>query len=169
MLIRQEEHRDYGAVYALVRQAFATAQHSDGSEHDLVAALRGGEAFVPELSLVAEIGGALAGHILFTRARVGGDPALVLAPLSVAPRFQRQGVGGALIRRGHEIAGALGYPYALVLGSETYYPRFGYRPAAQFGVEVPRGMPPENFMAIRLLDAAAPIRGGVAFAKEFGL
>lgn len=37
--------------------AFATAEYSDGNEHDLVNALRKGEAFIPDLSLVAETDG----------------------------------------------------------------------------------------------------------------
>ena len=53
MNIRTERPDDYEAVYSLVEQAFASAEHSDGTEQDLVAALRKGEAFLPELSLVA--------------------------------------------------------------------------------------------------------------------
>ena len=93
MNIRTERPDDYEAVYSLVEQAFASAEHSDGTEQDLVAALRKGEAFVPELSLVAEIDGKIVGHILFTEAKVGGDTVLVLAPLSVLPAYQRRGVG----------------------------------------------------------------------------
>lgn len=55
MLIRQETNKDYGKVYDLVKLAFATAEHSDGDEQDLVNALRESDDFVPELSLVAEI------------------------------------------------------------------------------------------------------------------
>src|SRR5699024_8518524 len=145
MEIRQEIEKDYEEVYKLVKEAFETAEHADGNEQDLVEALRRGSAFVPELSLVAEINGELAGHILFTRAKVGEDTVLVLAPLSVKPKFQRQGVGTALIEQGHKIARELGYSYSLVLGSEKYYPRFGYIPAEQLGIQVPEGIPSPNF------------------------
>ena len=169
MLIRQETTADYEAVYQLIKGAFATAEHADGNEQDLAAALRKSDAFIPELSIVAEIDGELVGHILFTKARVGKDEVLVLAPLSVKPKFQRQGVGTALIAKGHEIAAELGYPYSLVLGSETYYPRSGYIPAAQLGVEVPEDLPPDNFMAIKLNKNAKPICGSVTYPKEFEL
>ena len=66
MIIRKETPADYEAVYELVKAAFAAAEHSDGREHELVAALRKSGAFVPGLSLVAETDGILAGHILFT-------------------------------------------------------------------------------------------------------
>lgn len=169
MLIRQETCKDYDEVYSLVKTSFASAEHSQGNEQDLVAALRKSDAFVPELSLVAEIDGKIAGHILFTKAKVGSDAALVLAPLSVLPGQRNKGVGGALINAGHTVAKGLGYRYSLVLGSETYYPRFGYLSAEQMGIEVPGNMPSVNFMAIRLHADAKPVSGAVSFAKEFAL
>ena len=167
--IRQERREDYDEVYQLIQEAFRTAEHADGNEQDLAAALRKGRAFIPELSLVAEVEGQLAGHILFTRAKVGEREVLALAPLSVRPAYQRQGVGTALIREGHRIARELGWTYVIVLGSETYYPRLGYRPAEQLGVTVPEGMPPENFMAVCLQEKAVPLSGEVTYAEEFGL
>lgn len=169
MLIRQETVADHRQIYTLIKDAFATAEHADGNEQELVNALRMGKAYVPELALVAEISGKLAGHILFTRATVGSSEVLVLAPLSVPPAFQRQGVGAALIREGHRIARALGYSYSFVLGSERYYPRFGYVPAEQLGVDVPQGIPSVNFMAIPLQEAAPPLRGSIVYAEEFGI
>lgn len=169
MLIRQETSKDYNTVYNLVKEAFIAAEHSDGTEQDLVTALRAGDAFVPELSLIAEIDGKMVGHILFTKAKVGSDTVLVLAPLSVLPEFQKQGIGTALIQEGHKIAREMGYQYALVLGSDTYYPRLGYLPAVQFGIEIPDGMPSANFMAIKLQENAKPINGAVTYAKEFGI
>ena len=44
MLIRQERPADRGPVYELIKAAFATAEHADGNEQDLVEALRLGEA-----------------------------------------------------------------------------------------------------------------------------
>ena len=40
MFIRQETEKDYKEVYQLVKEAFATAEHADGNEQDLVEALR---------------------------------------------------------------------------------------------------------------------------------
>ena len=148
MEIRQEREQDYPEIYRLVKEAFAASQHADGREQDLVEALRKGSAYLPELALVAEEDGLLAGHIMLTRAGVGDAPVLVLAPLSVRPEFQRQGVGTALMERAHEIARARGEEYILVLGSEEYYPRAGYRPAEELGVTVPEGIPSANFMAL---------------------
>lgn len=169
MLIRQEQSKDYEEIYALIKEAFASAEHADGNEQDLVEALRNGAAYIPELSLVAEADGKLAGHILFTKAKVGSQEILALAPLSVKPEYQKQGVGAALITEGHRIAKELGYPYSLVLGSELYYPKFGYIPAVKLGVELPEGFPSDNFMVIKLQEDAEMLNGTVVYTEEFGL
>lgn len=75
----------------------------------------------------------------------------------------------ALIREGHRIAAALGYGYSVVLGSEIYYPKTGYRSAEDFSIEIPEGIPTQNYMAIQLLPQAKPIQGKVTYAAEFGM
>lgn len=169
MLIRKEEPGDYEIVYSVVKNAFDSAEHSDGKEQDLVNALRKGDAFIPELSLVAEIDGKLVGHIMFTRAKVGENTVLVLAPLSVLPEYQRKGAGISLIREGHKIADKLGYGYSIVLGSPKYYPKTGYLPADRFGVRPPFDVPNENFMVCKIKEDAPDICGTVKYAKEFGI
>lgn len=167
--IRQERQADQEAVYRLVTRAFETAEQSDGNEQDLVEALRGSDTFVPELSLVAEIDGKVVGHIMFTELRIGDHVALALAPLSVLPECQRRGIGSALVREGHRIARELGYGYSVVLGSDAYYPRFGYVPAVRFGIQPCFDVPSENFMACRLREDAPTASGVVRYADEFGV
>lgn len=169
MLIRKEEPKDYEIVYSLVKEAFDSAEHSDGNEQDLVKALRKGEAYIPDLSLVAEIDGKIVGHIMFTRAKIGGNMVLVLAPLSVLPEYQRKGIGISLMKEGHKIADELGYGYSIVLGSQRYYPKAGYLPASKFGIEPPFDVPDENFMAYRIKEDVSHIHGIVKYAKEFGI
>ena len=57
----------------------------------------------------------------------------------------------------------------MVLGSETYYPRSGYIPAAELGVEVPEGIPSANFMGMKLREDAPSIGGKLVYAEEFGI
>ena len=85
MVIRQEKAEDYEAVYHVVKEAFQNAEHTDGNEHNLVAALRKSKAFIPELSLVALEDQRVVGHILFTKALVKEVEVLALAPLAVLP------------------------------------------------------------------------------------
>ena len=83
MNIRQETPKDYPEVYRLVKEAFASAEHADGNEQDLVEALRKGGAFLPGLSLGAGIDGRFAGPILFSKVKHGGRTERALAPLAV--------------------------------------------------------------------------------------
>ncbi len=169
VMIRKENAFDNENIYAVVKCAFESADHADGNEQDLVDALRSGESYIPELSLVAEVDGAIVGHILFTKAWVGNTQVLALAPLSVLPGYQRMGIGSALIQEGHRIAAELGYSYSIVLGSETYYPKFGYAPADTFGIIAPFDVPRENFMACKIRQDASEICGIMKYAKEFGI
>ena len=109
MEIRRERPADYEMIYQVIKEAFASADRSDGNEQDLVVALRKGESYIPELSLVATIDKQIVGHIMFTKALVNNTPVLALAPLSVLPAFQHKGVGTALIKEGHRFAKALRY------------------------------------------------------------
>ena len=169
MVIRKECPNDFQKIAVLVKAAFDSVEHADGNEQDLVNALRLGGAYIPELALVAEIAGEIAGHIMFTRLKIGESVQLALAPLSVLPAYQGQGMGAALVRAGHEKARALGYAYSVVLGSETYYSRFGYLPAKAYGIFPPFDVPGENFMACKLVDHACAVSGVVQYAKEFGI
>ena len=153
----------------VVKTAFEMAEHSDRNEHDLVVALRNSDSFIPELSLVAVKEDKIVGYILFTKIKIENHEEIALAPLAVLPEYQKQGIGSMLIEQGHKIAKQLGYHYSIVLGSENYYPKFGYIPAIQYGIQAPFDVANENFMAIKLNDADTGIQGVVQYAKEFGI
>lgn len=167
--IRQETPADYAAVYHVVKEAFEHAEHTDGHEQDLVAALRKSNAFIPELSLVAVEDGTIVGHILFTRAFVKDVEVLALAPLSVLPEYQNRGIGLSLIRQGHIAARKLGYRYSVVLGHPKYYPKAGYVPASQYGVKAPFEVEDENFMIVCLGGNSDPLNGMIEYDQAFGI
>lgn len=169
MVIRQETPKDYDAIYTVVKTAFERAEHSDGSEHELVNALRKSSAYIPELSLVAEIDGKIIGYIMFTKVHIEQNIELALAPLAVLPEYQKQGIGKELIKAGHKKAAEMGYGYSVVLGSETYYPQMGYLPAKQFHIMPSFDVPDENYMVYQLTKNTTEVNGTVKYAKEFGI
>ena len=169
MVIRQEQPADYEAVYQVVKEAFANAEHTDGHEQDLVVALRKSKSFIPELSLVAVEDEKIAGHILFTRAVVDHTEVLALAPLSVLPAYQGRGIGLSLIAQGHKIAAELGYQYSVVLGHADYYPKAGYIPASRYGIKAPFEVNDENFMAICFCENVKKLDGFIEYDKAFGI
>lgn len=168
IIIRQETTEDVNEVYQVVKKAFENAEHSDHDEHNLVNRLRTSSKFIPELSLVAEDNGNIVGHILFTEIKVGDDTLIALAPVAVIPEMQNKGIGKLLIIEGHKIASQLGYKGSVVLGHETYYPKFGYKKASQYGIQAPFEVPDENFMALELKNGGlSEVQGVVEYANEF--
>ena len=145
--IRQETQHDHATVYELIREAFEKVEESDH--------------------------GKLVGHILLTRIRIINDaqafPSLAVAPLSVLPSWQRQGIGSASIREAHRRAAALGYGSAVLLGHPGYYPRFGYLPAHRFGIRFPFEAPADCCMAVELSpDGLKGVQGRVEYDPAFG-
>ena len=174
IIVRQEEEKDYEAVYQTVKEAFEKAVFSNHDEHDLVIRLRSSGAFVPELSLVAEIDGNIIGYVLFTKAliRKGIEEhlTLILAPIAVLPEFQRQGIGRRLIEAGHEAARKLGFTSSLLVGHPSYYPRFGYKPAENLGITTKLDLPPDVFMVCEIIPSGLNgVKGELIFAPEFNL
>ena len=54
IIIRQEKEKDFNQIQEVVRLAFLQMEESDHTEHNLVERLHQSDAFIPELSLVAE-------------------------------------------------------------------------------------------------------------------
>lgn len=171
MLIRRETPADIDAVRAVHTAAFAAFAPPGGVpvEPGLVDALRVDEGWLPRLSLVAEEpGGGIVGHVVCSRGRVDDTPALGLGPLGVLPRAQRRGVGHALMHAVLAAADALDEPLVALLGHIDYYPRFGFRPAAEYGIAPPVADWETHFQ-VRALAAYDPsIRGTFHFAGPFG-
>lgn len=163
---RPERPDDAAAIHAVNSAAFPTEE-----EAELVEALREDpSAWIDGLSTVTlDEEGRIVAHALLTRAPVGGEPALALAPCAVLPAAQRRGAGSAAIRAGLEAARALGGNLVVVLGHPEYYPRFGFTPASAFGITAPFEAPDEAFLALAL-DPSRPLpRGQIIYPAAFGI
>jgi putative acetyltransferase len=163
-LVRTETVTDYPMIRDVNEAAFGGAE-----EADLVESLRAEGVVL--LSLVAECDHHIVGHILFSRMSIlragGAIPAVALAPVAVLPEYQRQGIGGKLIRSGLEALRDTGERIVIVVGHPEYYPRFGFSALRARPLESP--FPPEAFMALELSPSALDgIRGRVAYPRAFG-
>ena len=172
--IRQETYADFCQIEDVIRLAFNDVVDSDHTDHLLVERLRHSDAYVPELSLLAEAGGTAIGHILLSKVKVASDgnvcTVLSVAPLSVLPEFQGRGVGGMLVGEAHKRALRLGYGAVLLLGHQDYYPRFGYRRAADFGIKFPFDAPDECCMAMELKPGGLDgVHGTVRYPDAFNI
>lgn len=140
-------------------------------EADLVDALRASGKAVVELVAEEEDDDSIVGHVMFTPMSIDGSELKVagLAPMAVLPEYQGQGIGSLLISEGLDECRLLGYDAVVVLGHPDYYPRFDFKPAAEFGLCAPwDDIPNEAFMAIELHAGALQGVCGIArFASEF--
>ena len=121
---------------------------------------------------MAEEGGAVVGHILFTPALIEGAGRRVvgmgLAPLAVLPDHQGQGIGSTLVRYGLKVLRERDCPFIIVLGHPVYYPRFGFERASLHSLACQWEVPDEAFMVL-ILDAAAlaGVSGEARYRAEF--
>ncbi|MEU4214801.1 N-acetyltransferase [Actinoplanes sp. NPDC026623] len=127
--VRAERADDVPGVRGVLLAAFGT-----DAEARLVETLRPGHAWLPDLCVVAEENGAVVAFALLSRIMVGGERGLALGPVGVLPDLQKRGLGSAVIREGLRRATAAGERLVLVLGDPAYYGRFGFVPAAPFGI-----------------------------------
>lgn len=158
--IRPERPEDAAAIDAVLRAAFPEAV-----EADLVTRLRADGELA--LSLVAEEKGAIIGHVAFVPIALDPDPGYRtwgLAPISVLPHRQGQGIGSALTKRGLDAAGDAGIGLILVLGDQNYYGRFGFDTMLAQGIEVAWAGP--YFAGLTLVDTAPP-RGKATYPAAF--
>ncbi|TCC61075.1 N-acetyltransferase [Kribbella pittospori] len=94
-------------------------------------------------------------YALLTRAYIGDTPILSLSPVAAHPAYQRQGAGSAAVTAALDTARDRGEQTVVVLGHDTYYPRFGFRQATEFGIHHPQYDGP-NLMALALGDQQPP-------------
>ena len=170
--IRTEIEADFTAVEQLIENTFATVEFSDQQEHKLVNRLRTSNAFIPELSLVAELENKIVGYCLFTKAKINNLEdsyiTLALAPVAVSPKFQSRGIGSKLIINGLARATTFAYKSIIVMGHDKYYPRFGFVPASNYNINAPFEVANEYFMALELQpDSLRDVLGIVEYAPEF--
>jgi putative acetyltransferase len=163
--IRSESPADGSAIHQLHVAAFGGP-----GEARLVDALRAAGAVT--ISLVAELGDAVVGHIAFSPVEIVGDhsstKALALAPVAVLPEHQRSGIGSRLIESGLAEARRLGWELIIVLGHHDYYPRFGFVTAQPHGILCPFEVPDEAFMVLALEpDSLGKHQGVVKYHAAF--
>ena len=164
MRVRPETTADRVAVRAVNEMAFETS-----AEADLVEALRG--KLDNLVSLVADVEGKVAGHILFSPVSVTGHPdlkAMGLGPVAVAPDHQRHGIGSALVSEGLKRCKSLGCQVVVVVGHANYYPRFGFVPAGRYGLRSEYDVPADVFMVVELdAGALSSVSGLVRYDDAF--
>jgi putative acetyltransferase len=155
--IRDEAPQDQQAIYKLVSSVF-----DQTAEAELVENLRAAGDSV--ISVVAEDDGQVVGHALLSKMQAP-FPALALAPVSVAPAKQRNGIGSALIARAIDRARNQSWSAIFVLGDPNYYRRFGFEAESAAGFTSPYAG--EHFMMLKLSPSLPTTTGQLRHAPAF--
>ena len=160
--IRESGPDDTAAIESLYPAAFP--------EEDLLPLVRD---LLPDtavaMSLVAAIESQIAGHVIFTKCGVDGSnvKAALLAPLAVAPAWQRKGIGGAITRAGLQRLKSEGVELVCVLGDPAYYGRLEFVPETL--IEPPFPLPQEwsGAWQSQYLHDAVPCAGTLAVPRQW--
>jgi putative acetyltransferase len=161
-VIRDETPDDFQAITDVTISAFETLEISRHTEQFIIEALRVAGALT--ISLVAEQEGHVVGHIAFSPVSMsdGTTGWFGLGPVSVLPEFQRQGIGGTLIREGLARLQALGTNGCCLVGHPDYYRQFGFENPQGLGHE---GVPSEVFFTLAFRGDVP--QGTVQFHEAF--
>ncbi len=162
IVIRSETDADVDAITEVTIAAFKTMELSDQTEQFIVEALRAAKALA--VSLVADLGGRVIGHIAFSRVTMS-DGTLNwygLGPVSVLPEYQRTGIGKALIGKGLSRLKDLNAQGCCLVGHPDYYKNVGFENVSGLVYE---GVPQEAFFVLSF-DGHIP-KGKVDFHEGF--
>lgn len=142
--IKETENKDRKTIFEVEKRAFGYEK-----EARLTEALLSDPTAKPVLSLLAFHNKKAIGHILFTRVYINEmsdtQPLIhILAPLAVIPEYQKQGIGGMLIKSGLAKLKQMGSEMVFVLGHIGYYDKHGFIPdAGKLGYQALYSIPEE--------------------------
>ncbi|ACD31290.1 GNAT family N-acetyltransferase [Francisella tularensis] len=164
--IRYEKLKDQELIYKLISEAFDTSD-----EEKLVRLLHTDHQSL--ISLVAETDdSSIIGQAIISKMTAEKDETLkiyALAPMSVAPKYQHQGIGSKLIEAIIKEAKKNNINAIFVLGHPSYYPKFGFKPATEYQIKCEYDVPADVFMILDLSAKLASLKGQtVYYAEEFG-
>ena len=161
-IIRPEAPSDEDSIEQVTRRAFLSHPYSHQTEQFIIRALRAAHAL--SVSLVAEEAGCIVGHIALSPVTIS-DGAIGwygLGPISVDPKWQRRGIGRALMERGLTELRKIGANGCVLVGDPAFYTRFGF---ANNPALVLEGVPQEYVLSLSFGTSSA--HGNVQFHPAF--
>lgn len=112
--LRLEQPEDYRKTEEIMREAFWNYYAPGCYEHYLLHIMRNSPNFVKELDFVAVWENKIIGSVVCLKSFIAADngnkyEVLSMGPIAVLPKYQRMGVGKALIAHTRSVAAEMGY------------------------------------------------------------
>lgn len=171
LIIREEKPGDFKQTEHMVMRSFWNKYWPGCTEHLLVRIIRESKDYIPELSRVAELDGRIVGAVFYTKAWiVDGETRheiVTFGPLAVEPMLEGNDIGGALMRETIRLARETGIAGIAVAGEPHYYPRFGFRRGAEYGITDAFGSSFDALMVLPLNDDFSSIKGRLAESADY--
>ena len=155
--ITQQTQADSQVIEALMTESFGPKRYDRS-----VWALRPGEP-VAALCLVCYDDHQAVGSLRFWEIMLNDETILLLGPLAVQPRARGKGFGRQLVQEGMRLARLGQWRLVLVSGEPDYYPKFGFVPAAGYGLDWP------GFVELERLQFCELVPDALAYLPSSGL
>jgi len=171
IILRPEKPEDCRKMEELIREAFWDIYKPGCDEHLLAHRMRRSPGYLPEFSFIAEEGTRQLGGIYYTRINIrrkDGSAVVIpsFGPIAVLPGFQKQGIGGMLIRHTIPLVRNAGYDGIVIFGNPVYYSRFGFESGEKYGITDGEGNFCEALQILRF-PTDADLAGRFEEGEEF--
>lgn len=171
LIIREERPDDYKKTELMTLRSFWNKYWPGATEHYLIRIIRESKDYIPKISRVAELDGEIVGAVFYTKAWiVDGDIKHEIAtfgPLAVEPMLEGNDIGGALMRETIKLAKEAGIAGIALMGEPNYYPRFGFKRGAEFGITDANGNSFDALMVLPINDDFSSVRGRLIESPDF--
>ena len=163
VVTRRADAHDLQAISALHAHVFGPGRFARSAYR-----VREGTGAMSRFCRVADLNGRLVAAVRITQTTIGGVAgAALLGPVAVDPQFKGQGYGRKLVAEALDDMKAAGVRLVILVGDETYYGRFGFKPVAPGTITFPGPVNPQRILAAELADGMlANYRGVIAAAVE---
>ncbi len=171
LIIREERVGDYRQTELMTMRSFWNKFWPGCTEHLMVRVIRESKDYLPALSRVAELDGRIVGAVYYTKAWIRDGETrheiVTFGPLAVEPTLEGNDIGGALMRETIRLAKEAGVAGIALFGEQDYYPRFGFRRGAEFGITDAFGNSFDSLMVLPLNHDFSTVRGKLIESADF--
>lgn len=171
LLIRAETPADYKKTELMTMRSFWNKYWPGCTEHYLIRIIRESKDYIPGISRIAELDGKIVGAIYYTKAWIDDGnikhEIATFGPLAVEPTLEGNNIGGELLRETIKLAKEINILGIALIGEPYYYPRFGFKRGAEFGITDVNGKTPDALMCLPLSDKFSKIKGKLIESSDF--